>query len=157
MGLGFPYPAGRYRPGESLSLLPGCLGSRDMDDFLIRVRSRIVFGCGGTLTLAKRTSLLSRRLYETATIEWGWVFHTMRGGIDPGVVRVRPHDVGFFGLVNDFSSGDETILSPGCDRSSKLARGATLVARCLHEPQPIGNQLVAWRFPRRSGPYRPAG
>ena len=35
-GLGFPHPAGRYRPGESAFTSPGSWSCRDMDGFLIR-------------------------------------------------------------------------------------------------------------------------
>ena len=37
------------------------------------------------------------------------------------------------------------ILS-GCGGVSALARGATLAAHWLHEPQPISNRLVGWGF-----------
>ena len=37
--------------------------------------------------------------------------------------------------------GWELIL-PGCGGTSALARGATLAARWLHEPQPISNKPV---------------
>ena len=52
-------------------------------------------------------------LYETETSQWGWGFHTLRGGIDPGDLRFRPRDVECLKLLKDFSSGDETISSPG--------------------------------------------
>ena len=38
-----------------------------------------------------------------------------------------------------------------------MSRGATLAARCLHEPQPISNQPAGLGFPRRAGRYRPGG
>ena len=41
------------------------------------------------------------------------IFHTVRGGINPGDLRFRPQDVGIFGMVNDVSSGDEGISCPG--------------------------------------------
>ena len=41
--------------------------------------------------------------------------------------------------------GWELIL-PWFGGTSALARGETLAARWLHEPQPIRNQLVAWGF-----------
>ena len=40
-------------------------------------------------------------------------FDTVRGGIDPGDLRLRPQHVGVIRMLKDFSSGDETILSPG--------------------------------------------
>ena len=50
----------------------------------------------------------------------------------------------------------ELILS-GCGWTSALARGATLAARWLHEPQSISNQSVGLRFPHPEGRYRPEG
>ena len=39
------------------------------------------------------------------------------------------------------------LALPGCSGTSTLARGATLAARWLHEPQPISNQpVVGWCF-----------
>ena len=49
------------------------------------------------------------------------------------------------------------LTLPGCGGTSALARGATLAARWLHEPQPISNQPVALGFPHLAGRYRPEG
>ena len=38
------------------------------------------------------------------------------------------------------------IIFPGCGGLSALARGATLAARWLHEPQPISNHPVGLGF-----------
>ena len=38
------------------------------------------------------------------------------------------------------------IIPPGCGGTSTFARGSTLAARWLHEPQLISNQLVGWGF-----------
>ena len=43
-----------------------------------------------------------RDSYETATTEWGWGFHTVRGIFDPGNLRFRPQDVGISGVLKDF-------------------------------------------------------
>ena len=50
--------------------------------------------------------------------------------------------------------GWELIL-PGCGRTSALARGATLAARWLHEPQPISNHPIGLGFPHPAGRYEP--
>ena len=50
--------------------------------------------------------------------------------------------------------GWEVIL-PGCGGTSALARGATLAARWLHEPQPISNHPVGLGFPHPAERYRP--
>ena len=47
VGLGFSHPAGRYRPGGSAFLSPGCWIFKDMEGFLIR---------GGTLPCLLYTS-----------------------------------------------------------------------------------------------------
>ena len=36
----------------------------------------------------------SMSLSQSATSQWGWDFHTLRGGIDPGDLRVRLQVVG---------------------------------------------------------------
>ena len=50
--------------------------------------------------------------------------------------------------------GWERIL-PGFGGTSWLARGATLVARRLHEPRPISNHPVGLGFTHPAGRYRP--
>ena len=47
------------------------------------------------------------------------------------------------------------LILPGCGGTSALARGATLAARWLHEPQPVSNQLVAWGFHTARGGVEP--
>ena len=41
----------------------------------------------------------------------------------------------------------------GCGGTSTLARGATLAARWLYEPQPINNRRMGVWFPHRAGRY----
>ena len=48
-------------------------------------------------------------------------------------------------------------ILPGCGGTSALARGATLAARWLHEPQPISNHPMGLGFPHPAGRYRPRG
>ena len=38
------------------------------------------------------------------------------------------------------------LILPGCGGTSALARGATLAARWLHEPQPFSNHPVGLSF-----------
>ena len=57
-----------------------------------------------------------------------------------------------YGNISD--PGMEIIL-PGCDGTSALARGATLAARWLHEPQTISNQPGGLGFPHRAGVMNP--
>ena len=86
VGLRCPHSAGRYRPGGSTFLSPGCWSRRDVEAFLTR----------------------------------GW----------------------------------ERLLA-GCGEISALARGATLPARWLHEPQPISNHSMGLGFPHPAGRYQP--
>ena len=44
VGLGFPHPAGRYRPRGYAFSSPGCSSCRDVEDFLIRTREPILPG-----------------------------------------------------------------------------------------------------------------
>ena len=60
-----------------------------MEGFLIRGWELILPGCGGTSALARGATLAERWLHEpqSAITQWGWGFHTLRGGIDPGDLR----------------------------------------------------------------------
>ena len=49
------------------------------------------------------------------------------------------------------------IILPGCGGTSSWARGATLAAPWLHEPQPISNHPVGLGFLHPAGRYRPEG
>ena len=64
VGLGFPHPAGRYRPGGSLFSSPGCWSCSDMEGFLIRGWDPIFPGCGGTSTLSRKATLAARWLHQ---------------------------------------------------------------------------------------------
>ena len=83
-----------------------------------------------------------------------------------------PHRVGRYRPVGSPSwspvcwkcRGMEGFLIRGWDlnlpvsgATSILARGATLAALWLHEPQPISNHPVGLGFPHRAGRYRPGG
>ena len=74
----------------------------------------------------------------------GWVFHTTRGGIDPGYHRFRPRVVGVVYLWKDLLTGDITLSSQG---------GAGFIL----EPQPISDGPMGLRFPHRTGRCRPGG
>ena len=62
---------------------------------------------GATSTLARGATQLSPRAGSTSlsqqpTRPWGWDFHTMRGGIDPGNHRFRSRVVGDVEVWKDF-------------------------------------------------------
>ena len=50
---------------------------------------------------------------QSATTQWGWGFHTLRGGIDTDDLSVRPRVVGVVGIWKYFLSGDEALSAPG--------------------------------------------
>jgi len=50
---------------------------------------------------------------QSATSQWGWSFHTVRGGIDPGDLRFRPRVVGVVEIWKNCWSGDGKLYSPG--------------------------------------------
>ena len=83
-----------------------------MEGILLRGWEFILFVCGGTSTLAKRATLAARWLHERQPISnqpgWGWGFHTVRSGINPGDLRFRPRVVGvvdIYGRISDLGMG----------------------------------------------------
>ena len=56
--------------------------------------------------------------------------------------------------MEEFFVWGQNIILPACLGSSKLATGATLAARRLHEPQPISNHPVGLGYPHPAGWYR---
>ena len=50
--------------------------------------------------LAPRAGSMSPNQSEIT--QWGWGFHTLRGGIDPGDLRFRPQVVGVVEMWTDF-------------------------------------------------------
>ena len=92
VGLGFPHPAGRYRSGESAFTSPGSWSCRDMDGLLTRGWELILPGVRWLSTIPS----------QSAITQWGWGFHTLRGGIDPGNLRFRPRVVGDLDVWRDF-------------------------------------------------------
>ena len=75
-----------------------------MERFLTRGWEHILPGCGGTAALVRGATLAARWLHEpqSAITQWGWGFHTLRGGIDPGDLRFRPRVVGVVEIWKDF-------------------------------------------------------
>ena len=95
-------------------------------------------------------------LSQSAITRWGWGFHTLGSGINPGDLRFRPRVVGVVDMEGFLTRGWELIL-PGCGGTSAFTRGATLAARWLHEPQPISDHPVGLGFPHPAGRYRTEG
>ena len=86
VGLGFAHPAGRYRPGGSAFMSPGCWSCRDMEVFLHRGMELILTGCGGTSALAQGATLAARWFHERQPIS----NHPVGLGIPHPAGRCRP-------------------------------------------------------------------
>ena len=156
MGLGFPHLRGGIDPRKYEVSSPDCWSCIDMEDF--RGWELSPFGCVGTSALARGETLAERWLHEpqpfsNRSVGLGLTHCSRRyrpGGSavsSPGCWSCREME-GFL------TRGWEFILS-GCDGTSALARGPTLAARWLHEPQPISNLSVGLGLPNPAGRYRP--
>ena len=64
--------------------------------------------------------------WDLARYQWGWGFHTVRGGIDRGVDHFRPQFVGLYIYMEGFPIRRWDLILLGW--------------RWFHEPQPISNQ-----------------
>ena len=116
MGLGFPHPAGRYRPRGSALLSPRCWSRRDMEGFLTRGWERILPGCGGTSALAQGATFDPRWLQEPQRISnhpTGLGFPHPTGRYRPEGSAFRPRVVGVVKKWKDSSPGDGNLSSPG--------------------------------------------
>ena len=81
---------------------------------------------------------------QSAIGQWGWGFHTVRGGFDPGDHRFSPQSCRCCRRV-------EGSLIRGWDP-------AVPGWRCfILEPQPISDWPVGLEFPHRAGRFRPPG
>ena len=157
VGLGFPHPAGRYRPGRSACSSTGW-SCRDMDVFLTRRWDTILPGCSGTSALARGAALAARWFHEPQAIS----NHPVEFGFPHPGGRYRPGGAEFtspgcwscIDMDGILTRGWELIF-PGCGGTSTLAQGATLAACWLHEPQPISSQPVGFGFPHPAERYRP--
>ena len=96
VGLGFPHPARRYRPGGSAFSSLGCWSCRDVKGFLIQRWELILPRCGGTSALSRGATLAARRLHEPQPIS----NHTVRLEFPHPAGRYRP--------------GRYVFSSPGC-------------------------------------------
>ena len=79
---------------------------------------------------------------QSAIGQWGWGFHTVRGGFDPGDHRFRPQVVGGVDVWRALRPGGGTLSSPGC-------------AGYILEPQPISDRPAGLGFQHRAGRFRP--
>ena len=128
-----------------------------MEGFLTRGWELILPGCGGTAALARGASLATRWLHEPQPIS----NHPVGLGFPHPAGRYRPVGSVFSSPgwscrdMERFMTRGWRIFLPGCGGTSELARGATLAARWLHEPQPINNYPVGLGFPHPAGRYRP--
>ena len=130
-----------------------------MEGFLIREWDLNLPVRGATSTLAQGATRAARWLHEPKPISnqpVRWGVHTLWGGIDAGDLPLSLGCWSCRGMEGFLTRGWEFILS-GCGGTAALARGATLAARWLHEPQSISNHPVGLGFPHPAGRYRPGG
>ena len=71
--------------------------------------------------------------YTTPTVnqrpvDWGWDFHTVQGGINPGDIRARPRVVGVVDVCMDSDPGMGGPIVPGWR------------LYYMYEPWPMSNQ-----------------
>ena len=133
-----------------------------MEGFLTRGWELIPPGCGGTSALARGAPLVARWLHEPQPISCG--DDPVGLGFPHSVARYRPGRYAFsspgYSSCRDmegFLTRGWEIILPGCGGTSALARGPTLAARWLHEPQLINDRPVGLGFPHPAGRYRPGG
>ena len=120
-----------------------------MEGFLIRGWKIILLGFGEAAVLARGATLAARWVHEPQPIS----NHPVGLGFSHPAGRCRPggsaSSAPCWWSCKDMEGllirGWEIIL-PGCGGTSALARGATLAARSLHEPQPISNHPGSWVF-----------
>ena len=135
LGMEFPHRSGRFRPGGSPILSPGCRSCNVLEEF----------AHSGMETYPPRGAVaLCTIPSKSATGQWGWGFHTVWDSFDPGDHRSRPQVVGVVYVWRDFRSGDGNLSSPG-------GAGFTF------EPQPIIDRPARLGFPHRAGRFQPGG
>ena len=105
VGIGFPQPAGRYRPGGYVLISPCCWSCRNMEWLLIGHGNVSPSGAAGPRPwpegqLSPRAG--SMNISHLTNSQLGWVLHTLRGRIDPGSLRCRPRVVGGLDIWKGF-------------------------------------------------------
>ena len=92
---------------------------------------------------------------QPSICQWGWSFHTLRGGIDPRDLHCRPRVVRFVDILKNFLCGDEILSSPGAAGPRRCPEGqlSPRVLRASANQQPASGL----GFQHRAGRYRPVG
>ena len=106
-------------------------------------------GCGGTSALARGETLAACWLHESQPISnqrWDWGFHTSRGGINPGDLYFGPRVVGVVEVWKDFSSGNQTLFSPGAAGSQRWPQGQLSICAGSMNPSQSATSLWGWGF-----------
>ena len=93
VGLGFPHPAGRYRPGRPAFTSSVVRVVEIWKEFWSGDGNLSSPGAAGPRRwperqLSPRAGSMSSS--QSAITQWSWGFHTLQGGIDPGDLPVRP-------------------------------------------------------------------
>ena len=131
-----------------------------MQGFMIRDWGLILPGRDATSTSALQDTPAARWLDDpqpTSNQPVGLGFPHRAKRYRPGRFSFSSPACGSCRDMETFLIRDKTLCLPVSGATSTLARGATLAACWLHDPQPNSNQRVELRLPHRAGRYRPWG
>ena len=149
VGLGFSHPAGRYRPGGSAFLSPGCWSCRDIVEFLTRGWELIFPWCGGTSTLSQGAPLAACWLNEPQPIS----NHPVGLGFPHPAGRYRPGGSAFSsvaswscGDMEGILSGDGKLSSPGVARPRCWPEGQLSLRAGSMSPSQSAITQWGWGF-----------
>ena len=121
-----------------------------MEGFLSQEWELILAGCGGTSALARGAKPSPRagsmRPSRSAITQWGWGFHTLRGGIDPGDLRFRPRVVGVVEVRKYSRSGDGNLSSPGAAGPRRWPEGQLSLRAGSMSPSQSAITRWGWDF-----------
>ena len=118
VGLDFHTLRGGTDPGD-LRFRPRVVGVVDVSEgfwprdgsLSSRVRRDLGVGPRGNFRPAMAPCHMSPS--QSAITQWGWVFHTLRGGIDPWDLRLPPRGFGVVDVSEGFLPKDGKLSSPG--------------------------------------------
>ena len=94
-------------------------------------------------------------LSQSATSRWGWGFHIVQGGLDPGDLRFRLWVIGVVDVLKDFFSGYGNLPFPGAAGPRRCPQGQLSPRVGSVSSQPISDRPVGAGFPHRAGGVDP--
>ena len=135
VGLGFPHPAERYRPGGSAVSSLGCSSRTDMEGFMTRGWEIILPGCGRTSALARGATLATRWLDEPQPISnhpVGLGFPHPAGWYRPGGSAFSSPGYWSCRCMEGFLTRGWELILHGCGGTSALAQGQLSPLSLIH-------------------------